>query len=98
MTKLEQKLLKLGYEKSYEDNDMICYCKNPLFAFTIHFDLEFDDEEIIKVSYKVTFNHYWFTNQRQIDNLQKAFNQLQDDLKELKDDLEELKNDNVRMG
>ncbi len=75
MTKLEKKLIELGYERGYHN----MYHKNfsRIFILTI---------EVYK---KVIFGRVYsecreFSSQDKIDDLQLAFNQLQNDLEVLK--------------
>lgn len=84
MTKLEQKLQELGYEKQpphYHNQRVILYLKNSFnYDMAIYYDCKsnkifdegiFTDARIIRT-------------QQHIDNLQKAFDVMQKDLKELK--------------
>lgn len=78
MTKLEQKLLELGYENTYRDTR---YIKQKISHFRTIISLEKDKQKI-----EESFIEYdYVETQQDIDNLQQAFNQLQDDLKELKE-------------
>lgn len=78
MTKLEEKLIELGYEPS-------CCFKHIYEKF-------FTDTLLIKINI-LDFNHSRvyvyglgaFYTQQDIDNLQQAFNQLQNDLEVLKE-------------
>lgn len=76
MTKLEQKLIELGYEKGY----LNAYHKkfNNMFFLTI----ELYEPKTFGSVYS---ERKEFRFQEHIDNLQQAFNQLQNDLKELKE-------------
>lgn len=76
MTKLEQKLIELGYEKS----SLSIYYKK----FTNMLILTFEVYSEVIFS-RVESQWSGFSCQEQIDNLQQAFNQLQNDLKELKE-------------
>lgn len=78
MTKLEQKLIELGYEKGY----LSAYHKR--FNNVIFLTIENYEEKGIFGS--VYSERRDFIFQEHIDNLQQAFNQLQSDLKELKED------------
>ena len=78
MTKLEQKLLELGYEFYLIDNGRVIYIK---------------DYHKIRLTIVMSEKIYGFINtykidridyQQDIDNLQQAFNQLQNDLEVLK--------------
>ena len=74
MTKLEQKLLELGY--SQEDEVIYFKYVNRCYLFINSHNLK---------KYGVECPMMTYTKQRHIDNLQQAFNQLQSDLKELKE-------------
>ena len=80
MTKLEQKLIELGYKTAVDTNNVILGIKQVNKS-----DL------VIKISSKNKIEKYiwsytrYFETQKDIDNLQQAFNQLQNDLKELKE-------------
>ena len=84
MTKLEQKLIELGYKvdwtlswsfltvawlKKYEHHQIAIYLDR--------------DTNTIKCARVLPITYY--SNQQDINNLQQAFNQLQNDLKELKE-------------
>lgn len=78
MTKLEEKLIKLGYERHYTQKPYI-------------WEKDFNDF-ILKISIAenikgwVNVDIYLnFRKQKQIDNLQQAYNQLQQDLTILKE-------------
>jgi plasmid replication initiation protein len=81
MSKLEQKLIELGYKTAVDTNNVILGIKQVNKS-----DL------VIKISNKNEIEKYiwsytrYFETQQDIDNLQQAFNQLQFDLKELKED------------
>ncbi len=83
MTKLEEKLIELGYVKnrqmSYEYETY--YFRNFDSFINLYINVEVDG--YITHSYVQAFDTYAY--QEQIDNLQQAFNQLQKDLKELKE-------------
>ena len=76
MTKLEQKLIELGY--SQEKYNGIIY-----FKYVDRCYLFINSHNLKK--YGVECPMMTYTEQRHIDNLQQAFNQLQFDLKELKE-------------
>lgn len=76
MTKLEQKLIELGYEQGLRNT----YHKR----FTSMFILTFEVYSEVIFS-RVDSQWSGFSCQEQIDTLQQAFNQLQSDLKELKE-------------
>ena len=80
MTKLEQKLLELGYRYVECIN---CFGKKHSKFISIFIELNKDKSKVN--DYDVEYTTYRFKKQEQIDNLQQAFNQLQSDLKELKE-------------
>lgn len=75
MTKLEEKLIELGYEKSFPYGYFKKYLKGKRCIITIIANYELD--EIIE-TYIEKISHT--RNQQDIDNLQQAYNQLQKDL------------------
>ena len=77
MTKLEEKLIELGYEKISHNymTRLTCYKKDFDFSY-IYFYIR--DGEI------VTYSAYLLRHQTQYDDLQQAYNQLQKDLEVLK--------------
>lgn len=75
MTKLEQKLIELGYEKGY----LNAYHKK--FNNMIFLTIELYEPKTFGSIYS---DRKEYRIQKHIDNLQQAFNQLQNDLKELK--------------
>ena len=83
MTKLEQKLIELGYEKE------ITYVSSNVFSkyivtltMTYCISIELDIQGKVETGY-VDSNHY-FKTQQEINDLQQAFNEMQEDLEELK--------------
>ena len=77
MTKLEQKLIELGYQETPYGSWLKYHNDNGYFAFEI--------EKHKKIKGMVRPSMYtWFRTQQDIDNLQLAFNELQKDLEELK--------------
>lgn len=83
MTKLEQKLIELGYEL----NDWLSW------SFTnVAYSKKYERHKIVIYVDKNTQSYKgqrvlpltYYNNQQDIDNLQQAFNQLKKDLKELK--------------
>ena len=83
MTKLEKKLIELGYEHYNDDFAKITTWYKNMNDCDIKIQIDYVSEQIIYTNIQ-----YWtsvFSNQSQIDNLQQAFNQLQNDLKELKE-------------
>lgn len=81
MTKLEQKLIKLGYEKISHNymTKLTRYKKDFDFAY-IHFFIR--NNEIVMYGACANCD---YQEQYELDNLQQAFNKLQNDLKELKE-------------
>lgn len=94
MTKLEQKLIELGYEERYSLFGLEKYFLKQNYAvdykiedwfFKIHLN---SDKTIITyacVEINGDDNYIQFYSQKRIDNLQQAFNQLQNDLEVLKE-------------
>ena len=77
MTKLEEKLIELGYEFYCPNYYAKLYCDQ-----TIYIELRY--KQYIQDYYVEA--HYWnFKFKKQIDNLQQAFNELQKDLEILKE-------------
>ena len=77
MTKLEEKLIELGYELNGEYYNYNVYRKrisaNDLFVEVFH---------NLSLDYCIDVGYVY--SQQDIDNLQKAFNEMQKDLEELK--------------
>lgn len=80
MTKLEEKLIELGYNGVFVGNDNNIYYKKQ----TKRIVLDFECKKII-TSY-LRLSSLEIDNQKQIKRIQQAFNQLQKDLEELKDE------------
>lgn len=80
MTKLEEKLVELGYEKSFPFRTFAKYLKDK--CCVIYITLNCETHEIIN-SY--IHNITYVITQQDIDNLQQAFNQLQKDLEVFKE-------------
>lgn len=79
MTKLEQKLLELGYEqlpylKTYFVKEFNCVMHKVIFL----------NDQLTEVKGHKISPYGAFRTQQDIDNLQLAFNELQKDLEELK--------------
>lgn len=77
MTKLEQKLIELGYKRTGYFNFIKQVSENSLLI-----KLDVDRKKILETYvdyYAIGVSYQW-----QIDNLQQAFNQLQKDLEALK--------------
>ena len=81
MTKLEEKLIQLGYEKIIKH----FYYEKTMDGWRLSIELLED-----KISHTCVFNfpvnRVFIETQQDIDNLQQAFNQLQKDLEVLKSD------------
>ena len=78
MNKLEEKLLELGY-KNYFD----CYVKR-VNGYDIY--IEPYDKRCSKLHKKYVYNHRnYFDKQKQMDNLQQAFDTMLKDLEVLKE-------------
>lgn len=75
MTKLEQKLLELGYKQEFPE-----FIWEKLF--TQELLIKIDARDLSK-SRVFPYGIYAFKSQQDIDNLQQAFNQLQQDLEVL---------------
>ena len=85
MTKLEEKLIELGYEIDREENDTendFCACKKGNNNADIIIGV-WDNK--IKSYYLYTYFTKHIRRQDTIDNLQQAFNEMQKDLEELKE-------------
>lgn len=80
MTKLEQKLIELGYK---EIECINCFGKKHSRFISIFIELNKDKSKVN--DYDVEYTTYRFKKQDQIDNLQQAFNELQRDLEILKE-------------
>lgn len=80
MTKLEEKLIELGYEQI--DILINHYVKRFCIGVLIH--ITFDTSNKCE-GYVKELPLYMFDSQSQVDNLQEAFNQLQKDLEVLKE-------------
>jgi TfoX/Sxy family transcriptional regulator of competence genes len=79
MTKLEQKLIELGYDGMFVGNDNNIYYKKQTKRIVLNSKCE-----KIVTSY-LRLPSLEIDSQKQIKNIQQAFNQLQNDLKELKE-------------
>lgn len=77
MTKLEQKLIELGYDVSQDTNGVFTAAK---------IDFSDGNELVIKIYEDKIIDYYIFSltrrfqRKKQLDNLQNTFNQLQSDL------------------
>ena len=84
MTKLEQKLIELGYEKQQKYNSkqiIILYLKDMFYGLTIYYNLVTNKI----VDNLVLTNGKCVRTQQDIDSLQLAFNEMQKDLEILKE-------------
>ena len=79
MTKLEKKLIELGY-LYIKHND---YFKKKYSRF-IYISIELDKDKLKVNDYGVDYKTDYFKKQEQLDNLQQAFDIMQKDLEELK--------------
>ena len=81
MTKLEEKLIELGYVKLTHNymTKLTRYKKDFDFSY-IHFHIR--DNEIVMYGVSPTYD---YQTQYEVDDLQKAFNKLQKDLEVLKE-------------
>ena len=79
MTKLEEKLIELGYEIYHKDNYSIIWNKDYL---VYELKIQIINDKIFQ-SYIKSMNYLFFT-QTHIDNLQQAFNEMQKDLEVLR--------------
>ena len=75
MTKLEQKLIQLGYEKM-----ALCWRKDTSENISIILS------KSLPLTENYIFNSRIIKSQQDINLIQQAFNKLQNDLKELKED------------
>ena len=82
MTKLEQKLIELGYKSYYNSLTHEHHRYYKQFSNIIGMNITIKNDKITVSN--VEYGRYLFYKQQDIDNLQQAFNQLQSDLKELK--------------
>lgn len=82
MTKLEEKLKKLGYEEDIEDN--LHYCKKIVFYWEYEINLFLTlDKSKVRLSILHNENRYIY-NIENVKDLEKAFNEMQKDLEMLK--------------
>lgn len=82
MTKLEEKLIQLGYKSYYTSLNLEHqrYYKQFSNVIGINITIKYGKITISNIEYV----KHLFYNQQDIDNLQLAYNQLQSDLEELK--------------
>lgn len=81
MTKLEEKLEKLGYRYSFDNSEGYLYIKTHNKKYIFNVLLSYSKRRI--ENYDVA-NVYDFHSQKDIDNLQQAFDEMQKDLEILK--------------
>lgn len=79
MTKLEEKLIELGYNEAFVGNDNNIYYKNKIKRIVLNSKCE----KIVTSYLRLLSSE--IDSEKQIKNIQQAFNQLQDDLEELKE-------------
>lgn len=79
MTKLEEKLIQLGYELFQTNDKVLIYRKNNIGGYL---DIHLWDNKILTsgVLFPLIITTEW-----ELKNINRAFNQLQKDLKELKE-------------
>ena len=80
MTKLEEKLIELGYEKWQFSLEYLTYIK----PYNDNIDLNVNITNKI-VDYFVYVGEFTYKTQQDIDNIQQAFNQLTKDLEVLRE-------------
>lgn len=83
MTKLEEKLIQLGYSEWCYSLDYKTYIKIYNHKSDLNIHVTNNKDEII--DWFVYVEEFTFKTQEGINDLQQAFNQLQADLKELKE-------------
>jgi uncharacterized coiled-coil protein SlyX len=83
MTKLEKKLQELEYRYAFDNDEGYLYCKRHNKKYIFNVLLSYSKRRI--ENYDVA-NLYDIHSQKDIDNLQQAFDELQKDLQELEND------------
>lgn len=83
MTKLEEKLLELGYKSYYDSLIHKHHRYYKQFSNIIGMNISIKNDKITVSN--VEYGSYFFYKQQNIDNLQQAFNQLQKDLEVLRE-------------
>lgn len=80
MTKLEEKLIELGYCYSFDNSEGYLYCKvhNKKYIFNVL--LSYSKRRIENYDMSSVYD---FHSQEDIDNLQQPFNEFQKDLQKL---------------
>ena len=81
MTKLEEKLIELGFHYCFDNAEGYLYSKKHNKKYIFNVLISYTKKHI--ENYDVT-NLYDFHSQKDIDNLQQAFNEMQRDLEILK--------------
>ena len=81
MSKLEEKLIELGYRYYYDNSEGYLYIKTHNKKYLFNVLLSYSKRRI--ETYEVS-SVYDFHSQQDIDNLQQAFNEFQKDLEILK--------------
>ena len=90
MTKLEEKLIELGYELTiieYMNNKQLCKTYEKPFKHCYIVVWTYTQYEYLRKPYHlfIKYNHNnYIKEQEQLDTLQQAFNEMQKDLEELK--------------
>ena len=86
MTKLEEKLIELGYCYAFDNSEGYLYVKSPNKKYIFNVLLSYSKRRIENYD---MLSVYDIHSQKDIDNLQQAFDEMQKDLEILK----EIKND-----
>lgn len=81
MSKLEEKLIELGYRYSFDNDEGYLYIKTYNKKYIFNVLISYSNKRI--ENYDVA-NVYDFHSQQDIDNLQQAFDEMQKDLEILK--------------
>ena len=83
MTKLEQKLIELGYKKEFEFGGKFIYFSKRKWRF-VEIGILIN-KELNKIdSYRVDMDDRKITYYKEVDEINEAFNEMQKDLEELK--------------
>lgn len=83
MTKLEQKLLELGYEEWRYSFEHVTYIKT--YNDKVDLNIDIDNAKTKITNWYLYVEEITIKQQSYIDGIQQAFNQLQNDLEELKE-------------
>ena len=83
MTKIEEKLIELGYRRSHYDYNNVTFIK--IYKNKYNLFVETNGYITCVIMNYVDLDGMAIYNQQDIDNLQQAFNQLQKDLEILKE-------------